>query len=107
MAGIKAAVDAVVQQALLTLSYPDPAGAAAYFKDSATLDAENAARQEMGAPEFVIADSNWGSSETHTYFVIAPDLVTGEPTLYQKTVPPGDLTPASDDWSRREWASIE
>ncbi len=87
--------------------YNDPAGAAAWFKGAAAGDAKSDMMKDLGAPEFVIADSNWGSAEDHTYFVIAPDLITGQPQLWMKTVPPGSLSPADDDWAKDEWAAMQ
>ncbi|MFC6639881.1 hypothetical protein [Sulfitobacter sediminilitoris] len=58
-------------------------------------------------PEFMIADSNWGSGADHTYFVIAPDPATGKPLLWTKTIPPGKLQKAGRDWVDHEWAMID
>ena len=65
--------------------------------------AKSAMIRDMGAPEFVIADTNWGSESSHTYFVVAPDPTTGEPLLWNKTEPPGSMKPAGRDWIDRSW----
>ncbi len=67
---------------------------------------KNAMIRDMGAPEFVIADTNWGDARDHTFFVVAPDPTTGEPQLWMKTEPPGALRPAPREWVDAEWASI-
>ncbi|MBT8153918.1 apolipoprotein A1/A4/E family protein [Epibacterium ulvae] len=87
--------------------YTDVAAAAAWFKNKAAGGAKSDMMKDLGAPEFVIADSNWGSAEDHTFFVVSPDPTTGEPQLWMKTVPPGSLRPATDDWAKAEWAAIQ
>jgi len=77
------------------------------YKEWTENDMKSALAEDMGAPEFVIADSNWGDSRDHTYFVIAPDPTSGEPILWKKAIPPGSLSPAGRDWVDHEWASIE
>jgi hypothetical protein len=62
--------------------------------------------RDMGAPEFVIADSNWGGPLDHTTFVIAPDPTTGEPIMWEKTEPPGSLSPSGRKWVDDEWAHV-
>ena len=59
--------------------------------------------QELGVPEFVVADPNWGSEGDHNLFVIAPDPLTGEPKLWQKSVMSGGLWPLGDDWLKANW----
>lgn len=81
------------------------------LKDAFDKNAENSAKsmmiRAMGAPEFVIADTNWGDSRSHTFFVVAPDPTTGEPTLWKKEDPPGSLTPAGRDWVDAPWVRIQ
>ncbi len=62
---------------------------------------------DLGAPEFVIADTNWGSGADHRFFVIAPDPNTGDPVMWQKIVPPGSLIKVTRDWIDAEWAKID
>ena len=75
--------------------------------DGTQLGAKNVLMKDMAVPEFVIADSNWGSALNHTFFVIAPDPTTGEVLLWTKAEPPGTMTPAGRDWVDKEWASIQ
>ncbi|MEO9685558.1 MAG: hypothetical protein ABJF86_16825 [Tateyamaria sp.] len=64
------------------------------------------AMQNLDAPEFFIADTNWGTAESHTYFIVAPDPLTGEPKTFQKTVPPGTLRPLGRDWTDNQWKKL-
>ena len=74
--------------------------------DSATNGAKTALMRDLGVPQFVLADSNWGDSRSLTLFVIAPDPATGEPLLWERTEPGGAMSPAGRDWVDSEWASI-
>ncbi len=62
--------------------------------------------QDLGCPEIVIADSNWGDSEDHTFFVVAPDPVSGQPVLWQKTEPPGSMRILDPKWIDDKWAVL-
>lgn len=62
--------------------------------------------REMEGPQFVLADTNWGGPRDHTFFVVAPDPVSGEPVMWNKTVPPGTLTKVTRDWIDAQWAVI-
>ncbi|MFL4469066.1 hypothetical protein ACERZ8_03995 [Tateyamaria armeniaca] len=42
---------------------------------------------DLGAPEVVIADTNWGDSTYHVYIVAAPDPMSGEVILWKKYDP--------------------
>lgn len=79
----------------------------AAFDKNAEGSAKTLLMRQMGAPEFVIADTNWGDSRSHTFFVIAPDPTTGEPTLWKKQDPPGSLQPAGRDWVDAQWVHIQ
>lgn len=83
------------------------AGKLASLKTSASNDAKAAMVQEVGAPEFVIADSNWGGAENHVFFVIAPDPTSGEPIMWEKTVPPGSLRPSGRKWADAQWLRVQ
>ena len=79
--------------------------------DALEREASSAMMNELfrgrGAPEFVVADSNWGSGADHTFFVFAPDPSTGLPALWMKTIPNGDLRKADRKWITAEWAMID
>jgi hypothetical protein len=61
---------------------------------------------ELGAPEVVIADTNWGDNQSHTMFVLAPDPVSGELIMWKKEEPPGSLSPAGRDFVDRQWRAV-
>ena len=69
--------------------------------------ATNQLMRALGAPEFMIADTNWGDGQNHTFFVVAPDPATGNPQMYKKKDPPGTLTPVTKDWVDAQWAQVE
>lgn len=62
--------------------------------------------QDLGCPEIIIADTNWGDSETHTYIVLAPDPLSGQPVLWKKKDPPGTLSELPPKWIDASWASM-
>lgn len=59
--------------------------------------------KDMGGPEFVFADTNWGDATTHIFFVIAPDPTTGEPMLWKRNDPPGTLSVPEPKWAQANW----
>lgn len=63
--------------------------------------------ETLGAPQFVIADTNWGDGKTRTFFVVAPDPATGEPRMFKREEPPVTLQPVEDKWVNAEWATIQ
>lgn len=79
----------------------------AYYAKQTQNKAKTSLMRDMGAPEFVIADTNWGSGQSHTFFVIAPDPTTGEPALWAKDDPPGTLRPMEKKWLDTDWQTVE
>jgi hypothetical protein len=63
--------------------------------------------RDMGAPEFVVADTNWGDATQRQLFVIAPDPTTGQPQMWRKDDPDGTLAPLGDDWVEAPWCQFE
>ncbi|MEM9145731.1 MAG: hypothetical protein AAGC57_05990 [Pseudomonadota bacterium] len=63
--------------------------------------------EDLTHPQFVIADTNWGTGENHTYFVIAPDPVTGEAKMWKRTDPPGRLSEMDEKWLDTQWRAVE
>jgi len=62
---------------------------------------------DLGAPQFVIADTNWGSGKEHTFFVFVPDPVSGEPKLFKRDDPSGTLSAVDKKWVDKQWARVE
>jgi hypothetical protein len=70
---------------------------------AATKVARNVMVQKFAEPQVVIADTNWGDSEFHVYFVIAADPVSGEPFLWQKYEPSGQMVQLESKWLEAAW----
>ena len=68
--------------------------------------AESAVTQ-LGAPEIVLADTNWGSKGNHIYFVVIPNPVTGALKMFTKQEPSGDLTALDDEWLETNWEATK
>lgn len=62
--------------------------------------------QEYSKPQIVLADTNWGDAESHTFFVVAPDPISGEPMLWEKEDPPGSMSKADGDWLQASWGLL-
>ena len=62
---------------------------------------------ELGAPQVVMADTNWGNERTHTYFVAVPDPVSGELIMWKRTDPDNTFSPAGRDWVDTLWDKTE
>ncbi len=57
----------------------------------------------LDPPEFVIADTNWGDGDGHSFFVIIPDPVTGDPKMFKRDEPSGKLSAMSKKWTDTSW----
>jgi hypothetical protein len=73
-----------------------------YFKDRM----QEKLVQEFSDPQIVLADTNWGDAETHTFFVVAPDPISGEPMMWEKTDPPGSMEKLDGDWLQASWGLL-
>lgn len=62
---------------------------------------------DLGSPQVLVADTNWGDERTHTFFVAMPDPTTGELRLWRKTEPGGELTPEDRKWVDTLWDKTE
>ncbi|WP_424984486.1 hypothetical protein [Microbulbifer sp. S227A] len=58
---------------------------------------------DLGSPQVMVADTNWGDERTHTFFVAMPDPTTGELRLWKRTEPGGDLRPEDRKWVDTLW----
>ena len=77
------------------------------FDDKLSNSTDTVLAQELGAPEFVVADTNWGNKDGHTYFVIIADPKTGKPRMMSKQMPSGELSDLPEKWANTGWALIE
>ncbi|MDK3075275.1 hypothetical protein QO034_19520 [Sedimentitalea sp. JM2-8] len=62
---------------------------------------------DLGSPQVLVADTNWGDERTHTFFVAMPDPTTGELRLWRKKEPGGELTPEDRKWIDTLWDKTE
>ncbi|MEP3330535.1 hypothetical protein [Sedimentitalea sp.] len=58
---------------------------------------------DLGSPQVMVADTNWGDERSHTFFVAMPDPTTGELRLWKKKEPGGKLTPEDRKWVDTLW----
>ena len=62
--------------------------------------------EDFSDPQIVLADTNWGDAESHVFFVVAPDPISGEPMIWQKTDPPGSMRQLGSDWLQTDWGLL-
>lgn len=70
-------------------------------------DIQAALMQALPVPEVVIADTNWGGPEGQTFFVAAPDPVTGDLVMWKKDAFTGRMTPAGQNWEDSNWYEVK
>lgn len=70
-------------------------------------EADVALMKELQPPEIVIADSNWGGPENQVFFVAAPNPVTGELTMWKKTMPGATMVPLGKNWADADWYKVQ
>ncbi|MEM1429634.1 MAG: hypothetical protein AAGG09_09265 [Pseudomonadota bacterium] len=60
---------------------------------------------DLGLPEVVLGDTNWGDPASHEHFVLSVDPKTGLPQLYKRLDPPGTLRKLKNaaDWMASAW----
>ncbi len=68
---------------------------------------DNTLINTLDPPEFVVADSNWGGPNGHTYFVVIADPVSGQPKLFERVEPSGDLAAMDDEWADTSWKATK
>lgn len=62
---------------------------------------------DLGSPQIMVADTNWGDERTHTFFIAMPDPTTGELRLWKKEEPGGELTPEGREWVDTRWDKMK
>ena len=85
------------------MRYRDPAAGAAHLTTQLEAGLDSLLAGELH-PAFVIADTNWGDGSEKFVQVVAPDPVTGEARLWQKSTTTGKMTPMDDDWVSDGWS---
>lgn len=58
-------------------------------------------------PVIVIADTNWGNGQFHAYMVMAPDPISGQPMLWQKIDPSGEMKKMESKWLVPSWSLVK
>jgi len=62
---------------------------------------------QTAPPQFTIADTNWGDEKKHVFFVIIADPISGEPKLFKKEQPSGELTAMDPKWIQARWKEVK
>ena len=75
-------------------------------KEELDVVAMNLLMADLEVPQFMVADTNWGSGQDHVFFVIAPDPATGDAQMFRRNDPGGKLTPVTEDWVKTNWLQV-
>lgn len=103
--------DDYVKEREPTADAPRKAVILAYFqnavKDELKGDVAATVASAFAMPEVVVADTNWGTSQDQTYFVVAGDPITGELIFWKKEVISGKMTPLGKNWTEGPWMTVK
>jgi muramidase (phage lysozyme) len=93
-----------------TVSNADYASKKTEFEDEKARDISQGTAERLAnafpLPEVLIADTNWGGADSHTFFVIAPDPRSGELQLWKKDEVTGALS-AADEYREASWTRMK
>ena len=68
---------------------------------------ENVMLPQMGCPQVMVADTNWGDPTDHTFMVIAPAADTGKLTMWKKSAVKGSFEPVDEaTWLNKDWKHL-